>query len=192
MANLTPVASFNDVPQLETTTVALAGPGGIMNAQAQALANRTAYLKEAVDTLITAVEELQPVQIIDDVESNSTTAALAAHTGKVLWEEIGAVRDSAIVQHTPKTADFEIVPSDYNIPGSTHFSVVSGESAVTVSILELGFEGQSLCIFNDGTIPCVLYIAVGITVWGDPVFTTQYEGKRIIIIGPNAIRIVPM
>jgi hypothetical protein len=49
MANLTPTASFDSVIQLEINTVALAGEGGIMNAQAQALLNRTAYLKGVLD-----------------------------------------------------------------------------------------------------------------------------------------------
>jgi len=44
MANLTPSATFDDVQQLETTTVALGGPGAPMNLQAQALLNRTQYL----------------------------------------------------------------------------------------------------------------------------------------------------
>ncbi len=48
MANLTPVNSFDDVIQLETNTIALGGVGGIMNAQAQALLNRTAYLNSAL------------------------------------------------------------------------------------------------------------------------------------------------
>lgn len=48
MANLTPVNSFDDVIQLETTDIAIGGAGGIMNAQAQALLNRTAYLNSAL------------------------------------------------------------------------------------------------------------------------------------------------
>jgi len=48
MANLTPVNSFDDVIQLETNTIALGGVGGPMNAQAQALLNRTAYLNSAL------------------------------------------------------------------------------------------------------------------------------------------------
>ena len=51
MANLTPVNSFDDVIQLETTDVAIGGAGGIMNAQAQALLNRTAHLKGVYDAL---------------------------------------------------------------------------------------------------------------------------------------------
>ena len=45
MANLTPATTFDDVYQLETTDAVLAGAGGIANAQAQALTNRTAYLR---------------------------------------------------------------------------------------------------------------------------------------------------
>ena len=48
MANLTPVNSFDNVIQLETTDIAIGGEGGIMNAQAQALLNRTAYLNNAL------------------------------------------------------------------------------------------------------------------------------------------------
>lgn len=44
MTNLTAVAGLDDVPQLETGTIALGGPGGPMNTQAQALLNRTAYI----------------------------------------------------------------------------------------------------------------------------------------------------
>lgn len=43
MANLTPISSNSNVPQLEITTVALAGPGQAMNSQAQALLNRLTF-----------------------------------------------------------------------------------------------------------------------------------------------------
>jgi len=48
MANLTPVVSFDDVYQLETTDLALGGAGQIMNEQAQKLANRDAFLYETI------------------------------------------------------------------------------------------------------------------------------------------------
>lgn len=51
MTDLIPVASFDPVLQLETTTQALGGPGAVMNAQAQALLNRTEFLKEQNDAL---------------------------------------------------------------------------------------------------------------------------------------------
>jgi len=59
MANLTPVNSFDDVIQLETNTIALGGVGGIMNAQAQALLNRTAYLNSALANKLDASAYVQ-------------------------------------------------------------------------------------------------------------------------------------
>ncbi len=48
MSVLTPVSSFDDVYQLETTDPVLGGPGGIANRQAQNLANRTKFLQDAI------------------------------------------------------------------------------------------------------------------------------------------------
>ena len=59
MANLTPVNSFDNVIQLETNTIALGGVGGIMNAQAQALLNRTAYLNSALANKLDASAYVQ-------------------------------------------------------------------------------------------------------------------------------------
>ncbi|QKN87912.1 tail spike protein [Acinetobacter phage vB_AbaP_Alexa] len=53
MANLTPVDEWSSVPQLERTTPALGGPGAVMNAQAQALLNRTENLRK---TRVVSVE----------------------------------------------------------------------------------------------------------------------------------------
>lgn len=50
MTNLTPTAGWDSIPQLETTTLAQGGPGGIMNAQAQALLNRTEQLNNTKAT----------------------------------------------------------------------------------------------------------------------------------------------
>ena len=44
--NLTPVTSFDDVYQIETTDSVLGGAGGIANLQALSLTNRTEWLKE--------------------------------------------------------------------------------------------------------------------------------------------------
>ena len=52
MANLQEVVSWDaGVYQLETSDPVLGGPGGTSNKQAQALANRTAYLKKHMDDL---------------------------------------------------------------------------------------------------------------------------------------------
>lgn len=52
MANLTETPAFDEgVYQLEVTDPVQGGPGGVDNRQAQALANRTAWLKSQVDAL---------------------------------------------------------------------------------------------------------------------------------------------
>lgn len=56
MTNLTPTPGWDSVPQLEETTVAIGGPGGIMNAQAQALLNRTEQLNAADATMLAAAK----------------------------------------------------------------------------------------------------------------------------------------
>lgn len=59
MANLTATPGWDAVVQLETTTPALGGPGAIMNAQAQALLNRTEQLQDddgALAARVTALE----------------------------------------------------------------------------------------------------------------------------------------
>jgi hypothetical protein len=51
MANLTDASSFDPVYQLEVTDRVKGGAGGIANSQAQSLANRTLYLKNALEAL---------------------------------------------------------------------------------------------------------------------------------------------
>ncbi|WP_439826197.1 hypothetical protein [Aeromonas caviae] len=51
MAEISETPGWDRVPQLEQTTAALAGPGGPMNAQAQALANRLAALRSDDNSL---------------------------------------------------------------------------------------------------------------------------------------------
>jgi len=62
MSNLTPTPGWDNVTQLETTTQALAGPGGPMNLQAQALLNRT----EALNPDAAAAE---PTSTLDGTET---------------------------------------------------------------------------------------------------------------------------
>jgi len=53
MSNLTPVSSLDDVYQIETTDVVLGGPGQVANSQAQALLNRTTFLNERSQKILT-------------------------------------------------------------------------------------------------------------------------------------------
>ena len=79
MANLTPTPGWDDVVQLETTTPALAGPGGIMNSQAQALLNRT----EDLDGRVTVLEASPPggSTVIDGGHADSTYGAISPIEG---------------------------------------------------------------------------------------------------------------
>ena len=54
MTDLIPVPALTPVPQLETNTLALAGTGNPMNAQAQALANRDAFRGEQIAGILTS------------------------------------------------------------------------------------------------------------------------------------------
>lgn len=90
MANLVPSAVNSAVPQLETTTVALGGPGAPMNTQAQALLNRTAYIEALVgaDSGIAPLDSggLVPIANLPPLLSNPMTA-----TGDMITATSGGV-----------------------------------------------------------------------------------------------------
>ncbi|WP_323935501.1 sialate O-acetylesterase [Aeromonas caviae] len=48
MTYIEPIAGWDDIPQLENDTLALGGPGGSMNSQAQALLNRTEFISSTL------------------------------------------------------------------------------------------------------------------------------------------------
>lgn len=54
MANLTAAPGLTAVPQIETTTLLLGGPGGPLNQQAQALLNQAAYGRQSANISYTA------------------------------------------------------------------------------------------------------------------------------------------
>lgn len=56
MTNLVPVPSFDDVPQIEVDTALLGGPGGPLNAQAQALLNYINMVEITTDDKINNLE----------------------------------------------------------------------------------------------------------------------------------------
>lgn len=60
MTNLVPAAELTPVIQLETTDRNLAGPYGPLNFQAQALLNRTEYLKNQIAGLQVEIDSLSP------------------------------------------------------------------------------------------------------------------------------------
>lgn len=83
MTDLTPVAGFDAVPQLERDTLALAGAGGPMNSQAQALLNRTEALKGFQDRLVEPTDPANGAGMIPVIPGGSyppgTVGALLAN-----------------------------------------------------------------------------------------------------------------
>jgi hypothetical protein len=62
MTNLTETSNFDaNVRELETTDYAIGGAGGVANSQAQALANRTQWLKAQVAALVAEIVTLAPL-----------------------------------------------------------------------------------------------------------------------------------
>lgn len=60
MTDLTPVASLDSVPQIETTTLVLGGTGNPANHQAQALLNRDAFRSNQIDSINSSISTLTP------------------------------------------------------------------------------------------------------------------------------------
>lgn len=85
MTNLTPLQSFDNVRQLETTDLVLAGPGQPMNQQAQSLLNRTQFLRLQTDTAAQGIMEIR--QFLEDLVASlplqiSTVADLRQTPGR--------------------------------------------------------------------------------------------------------------
>ncbi|MDH1506297.1 phage tail protein [Aeromonas caviae] len=101
MANLQEVVSWDlGVYQLETSDPVLGGPGGTSNKQAQALANRTTYLKQHVDDIeagVTAAGKANKlttarnVAIAGDVTGQASFDGSANITINVTYKNSGVV-----------------------------------------------------------------------------------------------------
>jgi hypothetical protein len=96
MANLTAVASFDDVYQLEEADPVQGGAGGISNRPAQALVNRTKWLKDQLGT---------------DTNENKTGSTISCVLAKT------PVSDSAVQVFINRL--LAIQGDDYTIAGKT-------------------------------------------------------------------------
>lgn len=76
MTDLNPIPVLSAVPQLEVNTLALGGTGNPMNLQAQALLNRTEYLKDQLVAIADELAEIQPfIDSIQDVDLVSAASS---------------------------------------------------------------------------------------------------------------------
>jgi hypothetical protein len=95
MTNLNPTPGWDAVPQLETTTQALGGPGGPMNSQAQALLNRTEWLKGNDDAVLAGAKSYA------DNGDTATLQAANAHADAAAGAATpadGSVTDAKLAQ----------------------------------------------------------------------------------------------
>lgn len=107
MANLTPASSFDNVYQLETSDPVLGGAGGIANAQAQALANRTEWLKTQNTTRLLRNSQARSNVVLTGKYDSATGAynALSAPAANTLR----LAADSSFPFIVTGTAGFDIL-----------------------------------------------------------------------------------
>ena len=106
MANLTESSVYESgVPQLETTTPAIGGPGGVMNAQAQALANRTKFLKDVLDSPTELANRLPDAttSVKGKVQLASTGVQDATKVPKATGAEIASILTAGGYSLSPAT-----------------------------------------------------------------------------------------
>lgn len=131
MANLVPTPGMDPVFQLETSTVALAGPGGVMNAQAQALLNRTEALASADAAMASAIADLEALKAsLAQLASTASGEADALIT--VLRSNTGAV---ATTLHKLNETRFVDVKSD---GGCAVDGVTTGDVAKIQALVNSG------------------------------------------------------
>ncbi len=100
MANIAEVDEFTPVVyELSTTDPVEGGPGGIANAQAQALANRTLYLKNYIDALMLPITSGKGWLLFNDIVANIPAG----------WAEVEEMRGRAPIGHLSSDAAFDTV-----------------------------------------------------------------------------------
>lgn len=133
MTNLVPVATLDDVIQLETTTAAKGGPGEIMNAQAQALLNRIAYYANQLGGLLPAAT------------FSAYTASVAAPTGSQLMGWQSPLASAIARTQAEKNADTVHV-SEWGAKGD---GVTDDTAALALAELVAFSTGRSLTLVAD-------------------------------------------
>lgn len=154
MTNLTPAATFDDVQQLETTTVALGGPGAPMNVQAQALLNRTQYLYVQLSNLAAVATTGDYNSLINRpalgsaAYQPSSAFATAAQGAKA----DGAAQANALapVAFSGSYLDLTNKPSVLTNPMTSAGDIIIGGSSGTPMKLGIGAIGQVLGVVAAG------------------------------------------
>ncbi|RVT91403.1 tail fiber domain-containing protein [Rhodovarius crocodyli] len=152
MAYLTETSTWAaGVFQLETNTEALAGPGGVMNSQAQTLANRTAWLKAQVE-LRAAIASPQFTGIpIAPTPAQDTNTSQLATTAFVLGQA------SAVTPAAPGTAaagtSLRYARADHVHPRDANKLDLAGGTMTGPITFDLAGNAQALALRNPDNLP---------------------------------------
>ncbi|HHR5509354.1 TPA: hypothetical protein ACS61W_001718 [Klebsiella oxytoca] len=144
MSNLPETPSWESgIHQLEEAERAKAGPGGVLNVQATQLANRTLYLKEAVDDLSEAVYSGS------DIYETKEEGLLKTSEGEYFKVPVSGISDISYILYQNKSGvAVEILreKSPYS-SGYQAATVVSSGAANTVAITIPGLLGDGSLIY---------------------------------------------
>ena len=144
MSNLPETPSWESgIHQLEEAERAKAGPGGVLNVQATQLANRTLYLKEAVDDLSGAVYSGS------DIYETKEAGLLKTSEGEYFKVPVSGISDISYILYQNKSGvAVEILreKSPYS-SGYQAATVVSSGAANTVAITIPGLLGDGSLIY---------------------------------------------
>lgn len=157
MTNLVAQAAQSDVPQLETSTLALGGPGGIMNAQAQALLNRQAHhladISNPHNTSATQVG-LGNCNNTSDADKPVSTAQQAA---------LDAKQDAAVVFNNQTGTTYTLVLAD-----SIKYLRMDNAAAITLTVppnADVAIPAGSTChVRQVGTGQVTVAAGAGVTI----------------------------
>ncbi|HHC4795102.1 TPA: hypothetical protein ACN63N_002549 [Klebsiella oxytoca] len=167
MSNLPETPSWESgIHQLEEAERAKAGPGGVLNVQATQLANRTLYLKEAVDNLSGAVYSGS------DIYETKEAGLLKTSEGEYFKVPVSGISDISYILYQNKSGvAVEILreKSPYS-SGYQAATVVSSSAANTIAITIPGLLVDSSLIYflspilNTGAVSVTVTDAKGNTV----------------------------
>lgn len=115
MANLTDIASFSDVYQLEIPDPVQGGSGGVSNIQAQALANRTKYLKDKGDAAGTLGDGVIYTGNLDSLKTAGKFVTTTAATNGPVGSQVATVEviHNVANNHTSQVYVTLLSPSVY-------------------------------------------------------------------------------
>jgi hypothetical protein len=144
--DLTPVSQFDEVYQLEKTDPVLGGPGGISNRQAQNLANRTQWLKDAIDALEGGGGPFDYNASGGLVPTHTTnTEGGSGSGGAIVRKDQFVVSVAGVVSGTPLQVGDSLIAKQDDPTLITHYVVIQGNAELaTQTVLGLVKLSQDL------------------------------------------------